>query len=75
MSVFSAVLAETYSASTLAISTLMLSFCRSHDSSLLSLLSRSAAKIAHQPLVPRSLSRKLPGGENKVSAAADTLGG
>ena len=72
---FSAVLAETYSASTFVISTSMLSFCRSHDSSLLSLLSRSAAKTAHQPSVPRLLLRKLPDGENKVSAAADILAG
>ena len=59
------VLTERYSASTLAISGLISSPDRSHDSILLSLLSRSAAKMAHQPSVLRLLSRKLPGGRGK----------
>ena len=63
LSDLSAVLTETYSASTLAISTSMPWSRRSQDSILLSLLSRSAAKMAHQPSVWRLLPRKLPGGE------------
>ena len=63
LSDLSAVLAETYSASTLAISTSMRSKERSQDSILFSLLSRSAPKIAHQLTVPSLLSRKLPDGE------------
>ena len=54
-----AMLTETYSASTLAISGLIFWFDRSHDLILFSLLSRSALKIAHQPFVPSELSHKL----------------
>ena len=54
-----AVLTEMYSASTLAISGLIDWLERSHDSILLSLLSRSAAKMVHQPSVPRLLLRRL----------------
>ena len=50
-----AVLTETYSANTLAISALIPWLDKSHDSILLPLLSRSAAKMAHQPSVRRSL--------------------
>ena len=49
LSEVTAVLTETYSASTLAISALMPCLDRSHDSILFSLLSRSAAKMVHQP--------------------------
>ena len=52
-------LAETYSASTLAISGLIPCSDKSHDSILFALLSRSAEKIAHQPSVPRLLARRL----------------
>mmetsp|Transcript_37597 Transcript_37597/g.118281 ORF Transcript_37597/g.118281 Transcript_37597/m.118281 type:complete len:208 (+) Transcript_37597:425-1048(+) len=57
--VVSTALAERYSTSTLAISALMPWPERSHDSILFSLLSRSAAKIAHQPSVPSELPRSL----------------
>jgi hypothetical protein len=53
------VLTDTYSASALAISGLMPCCDRSHDSIVLALLSHSALKIAHQPCVPRRLSRRL----------------
>ena len=59
LSEVTAVLAETYSASTFAISALMLWRDRSHDAILFALLSRNALKIAHQPCVPRLLSRRL----------------
>ena len=49
---WTAVLTERYSASTLATSTLILCPESSHDSILFSLLSRNAAKMAHQPSVP-----------------------
>ena len=54
-----AMLTETYSASTLAISGLIFWPDRSHDLILFSLLSRSTLKIAHQPSVPSELLRKL----------------
>ena len=60
LSEVTAVLTETYSASTFAISALMLWPDRSHDAILFALLSRNALKIAHQPCVPRLLSRRLP---------------
>ena len=59
LSEVTAVLTETYSASTFAISALMLWRDRSHDAILFALLSRNALKIAHQPCVPRLLSRRL----------------
>ena len=59
LSEWTAVLTEMYSASTLAISGLIDWKERSHDSILLSLLSHSAAKLVHQPSVPRLLSRRL----------------
>ena len=59
MSEVIAVLTETYSASTFAILLLMFWPDRSHDSILLSLLSRRAAKTAHQPSVPMLLPRRL----------------
>ena len=67
LSEVAAELTEIYSASTLTTSWLMPWPDRSHDSILFSLLSRSAAKIAHQPSVPRLLPRRLQATDAQLS--------
>ena len=67
LSEVAAELTKRYSASTLTTSWLMPWPDRSHDSILFSLLSRSAAKIAHQPSVPRLLPRRLQATDAQLS--------